>query len=116
MFMTKRFIISIKSLWICQIRSATGNTVHTWQQHDSAITLLSLAFHFCLSFKDGTEVANYLETPVDQSSILCFCPLISKKLGGDGVVVKKPYRVNGHSRHSRTSQGLIVWNEDAFMT
>jgi len=53
--------------------------------------LLSLAFHFCLPFKDGTEVANYLETPADQCIIFCFCPLISKKLGGEGVEVKRPY-------------------------
>jgi hypothetical protein len=90
--MTKRFIISINSLWKCHVRPATGNTVHTWQQHDSPKTLLlSLAFHFCLSFKDGTEVANYLETPVDQCIILCFCPWFSRKLGGEGVEVKRPY-------------------------
>jgi len=31
MFTTKRFIISINSLWKCHVRPATGNTVHTWQ-------------------------------------------------------------------------------------
>lgn len=72
MFMTKRFIISINSLWKCHVRPVTGNTVHTWQ-HNSPITLLlTLAFHFCMSFKDGTEVVNYLETPADQCIILCF--------------------------------------------
>jgi len=34
MFMTKRFIISINSLWKCCVRPATGNIVHTRQQHD----------------------------------------------------------------------------------
>jgi hypothetical protein len=89
--MTKRFIISINSIWKCCVRPATVNTVHTWQQHDSPITLFSLAFHFCLSFKDGTEVANYLETPVDQCIILCFCPMITKKVGREEVEVKRPY-------------------------